>query len=114
MLKITETEEIWWPVTVYQPREDGSGRAEKFSVKIKYRLLTRSEAGALVPEDSDLTDQERWAAISDRVCDHVLDWEGIDLPCEPHNVRMAMDKPYFSDAIIKGLQQASAGGRAKN
>ena len=114
MLKITQHEEVWWPVVIRKPREDGSGNSDKFKVEIKYRLLTRSDAQLLIPEDDGMSDSERLVTLVDRVCDHILGWKDIDLEYSPENVRLAMDKPYFSDPVISGLRDASAGGRAKN
>ena len=115
MLKLTEREEIWWPVAIRKPREDGSGRTDRYDVKIKFRLMTRTDAKEMIGDEADGSSQaERLDMLLDRVSEHVLDWEGIDLECNPENVRLAMDKPYVSDAVITGLREASAGGRAKN
>jgi len=115
MLKIAEHEECWWPVTIRQPRDDGSGRSTRFETKWKFRLLTRSEAQKLIPEDESLSDGERVGVILERVADRVIDWEGIDLECTPDNIRLALDKPYISDAVTVALREASSGGgRAKN
>jgi len=115
MLKIEEHEEIWWPVTIRKPRPDGTGKQDRFETKWKFRLLNRSDAQALIPEEEGLSDVERISMIIDRVAERVLDWDGIDLECTPDNVRLALDKPYISEPVTIALREASSGGgRAKN
>ena len=116
MLKIIDNPEIWWPVTVAQPRSDGSGRMDKLRIEVLYRPLRRSEAAQLIPADKDDWSQaERDEYTLERISEHILDWRGdVDVDFSEDSLSIALDTPYIADALIRGLRECSEGGRAKN
>ena len=126
MLKISEHEECWWPVTIRQPRDDGSGRVTRFETKWKFRLLTRTEAQKLLPDDDDsLTDAERIGVILDRVADRVIDWDPDRQRIRVHNLALGglvhddqrvlvkglAERDLLPDTVIIGLTPTSMTGR---
>lgn len=112
MFKVTKNRVVWWPVTIHEPREDGSGKTNKIRVKIKYQLVGKDLARAV----RDTPDED----VEERLVENILDWEGFadedgnELTFNPQNLRDVMQIPYAERAIALGLFDASRGAVAKN
>ncbi len=112
MFRMAKQREVLWPVTVRVPSGDGSGAVEACEIKLRFRLMTRSEARAL----AGLSDEEFDAEVRRRITgwEGVCDEEGEPIPFSAEALAAAMDVPYFMAAAHTGLVMASNGAPAKN
>jgi len=120
MLRILKERVVLWPVTVSVPADGGPERVE---VKVRYRLLTRSDMDAIAERLRAVAAEGDHAVVGlvDTVlAERVLGWEGIEgedgepLAHSPEAVRALLDLPYLREAIESGLYAASRGASAKN
>lgn len=112
MFKVTKKRVVWWPVTIHEPRDDGTGKTNKLKVKIKYELVDKAgarEVDSLPPEEAEA-----------KLVERILDWEGFadedgnELPFNQENLADVMGILYAERAIAFGLLDASRGAAAKN
>ena len=114
-LRLSERDEIWWPVTMEQPRSDGSGRSDKLRFEVRFWPIYADAVGQLEPPDG-MTEDERIRYRLERLAERVLDWRGddVEIECTPETVYAALTRPWFQDGIMRALAEISKGGRAKN
>lgn len=120
MLRISKDRVVLWPVSVSLPADGGPERVE---IKVRYRLLTRSDMDGVAERlraRAAEGDQVIIGLVDDLLADRVLGWEGIEgedgqpLAYSPEAVRALLDLPYLREAIESGLYAASRGAVAKN
>ena len=123
MFRLNKTREVLWPVTVSVPVDGGVETAE---LKIRYRLLNRSELAAIGDGLRALTPEERENAtqlmgrLDAILTERITGWEGIAdeggtaLAFNPEHLAAVLDVPYLREAIEQGLYAASRGALAKN
>lgn len=110
MFKLASKRVVWWPVDVHQPRDDGSGEVDTFSIKVQFELLSteemrRSRLGTY-EEDVALLKQKA------RGWENVGDGDGNPIPFSAAALEQALDVPYFRGALVLALIDASSGRAA--
>lgn len=128
MFKFAKIREVLWPVTLSIPRDDGSGEVDNVSIKVRYKLLDRSEMADLmrqaVKSGENITALEIAddMALSDRdLCSRITGWEGVvdadsgePIQYSPENAAALININYVRAAIDASLWEASRGAPAKN
>lgn len=133
MLRVSKKREVLYPVTVRQLKGDGSGDVIDAEIKIRYRLLTKTEIQERVREDLARGQNSREVLLNGYdakrikeywqfVTDHVTGWEGVvddetgeDIPFSRDAFKALLDSSVaFSEAVDTGLWQASREVPPKN
>lgn len=128
MFKYAKIREVLWPVTLSIPRDDGSGEVDNVSIKVRFKLLDRSEMAELMTRAGEYSESITAAqiaddmALSDRdLCSRITGWEGVvdadsgePIPYSPENAAALININYVRAAIDAGLWEASRGAPAKN
>jgi len=119
MFRLAKQREVLWPVTVQVPEDGGP---QSIEIKVRYKLLARSELRALasalstVAGDTDAL----LAELDTKLIERITGWEdlgdedGNALAFTRANVEAVLDIPYLREAIEQGLYAASRGALAKN
>jgi len=111
MFKFAEKREVLWPVTISVPSKDGDGSIDEHVVKVRFELLSRTDAQAIQddPETGNDVLPARIKGWSD-----IFDEDGNPIEFSPGNLAALLDVPYIERAFSIGLLQASNGAPAKN
>lgn len=127
MFKLAKQREVLWPVTIDVPAEDGSGAVKPVQIKIRYKLLSRTEmreaievakqqaaAGGEMTEEQARADGE-WLAARITGWEDVVDAEtGGPAEFSAEALAALLDVPYVAQPVASGLWDASRGAPAKN
>lgn len=127
MFKLAKQREVLWPVTINVPAEDGSGAVTPVQIKVRYKLLSRTEIreaidvakqqaekGGEMTEEQVRADDE-WLAARITGWEDVVDAEtGAPVEFSAEALAALMAVPYVTPGLAKGLWDASRGAPAKN
>lgn len=120
MFKFARNREVLWPVTISAPADGGP---QKVEIKVRYKLLTRSELAELserLKAAAEGSDADVISTLDSLLAERITGWDGIadeagnPLAFTPDNVAAVLDVPYVREAIESGLYAASRGAVAKN
>lgn len=112
MFKFAHKRQVWWPVAIKAPKDDGSGDCEEHVIKVLYELMTITESR----QQESLTPEEQSAVLRDKVkgWQDVCDAAGEPIDFSHDTLAAVLDVPYIERAIALGLLQATIGAPAKN
>jgi hypothetical protein len=120
MFKFARNREVLWPVTVNVPADGGP---EKVEIRIRYRLLTRSELTGMserIKAAAEGGEADVVHVLDGLLTERITGWDGISdeageaLAFTPDNLTAVLDVPYLREAIETGLYAASRGAAVKN
>lgn len=135
MLRVSKKREVLYPVRVRQLKEDGSGEIGYAEIKIRYRLMTKTEMQTRVRETIEEADglaarealrhsydAKRLNEYQQFVMDHVTGWEGVvdadtgeEIPFSRERLKALMDdSSSFHEAVEESLWTASREEPVKN
>lgn len=126
--------EAWWPIKVASVVDDEKGGLTEFEIRLRYRLLTRTEQRERMDRDLKLLDDTNRDSLAARIrlrmrgnhedtdflLDRVVDWEGPvfpdkrPVPFTRENLEAACEDPRFFKAAFDGLYEASEEVPRKN
>lgn len=109
MLRVTQSRQVWWPVTVNVP-VDG-GQTEPFEIRVLFELMDTHQVEA--HRQAGTPDVEVLASWA-KGWEGVADEQGNLLPFSPENLAAVARVPYIGRAMVVALLQASAGAKVKN
>ena len=120
MFRFAKHREVLWPVTVSVPADGGP---EKVEIRIRYRLLTRSELSGFAERIKAAAEDSETSVVGvldGLLAERITGWDGISdeageaLAFTPDNLAAVLDVPYLREAIESGLYAASRGATVKN
>lgn len=121
MFKFARERVVSWPVTLSVPQDGGP---QKVEVRVRYRLMTRSEMDTVVRRLREQADDGSPLAVGDTIDalleERIVGWGGIEgesgelLEFNAENLKAMLDVPFLREAFESGLYQASRGALAKN
>lgn len=135
MFKFAKKRVVLWPTEIPVPMDDGTGRVDTVTARVRYQLLTQEELETFALEElRDIASTQdldaTLASLSDaarekrrqRLKEHVVGWEEADFvdergtPMEVNdaNLDSLLSISYLRAAFQAGLVQASRGAPAKN
>jgi hypothetical protein len=102
MLRINEAREVWWPVVVQVPTDEGFVEEE---VRVRFQLATTTE---MAERNVDLLPRKvkGWDGIGDA--------DGNALPYSDENLKRLIENPHVLRAFTFALAECSAGAPRKN
>ena len=106
-LQVSTERVSWWPCKVKRPRDDGSGRFQTQTFRVKFRLADRS---LFVGK----TNEQLESDLQDSLYESILDWE-VEIDGERADAIAENFDAVFQDvavfkSVIDGWIEASLGG----
>lgn len=127
MFKLAKQREVLWPVTIEVPDDGGSGVVTPVQIKVRYKLLSRTEMresielarkqadGAAPMSEEAVRADDAWFAARVTGWEDVVDADsGAAIAFSGEALAAMMDVPYVAKALVAGLWEASRGAAAKN
>lgn len=130
MFQLSSKRQVLWPVTIYEPADDGSGTVVDRKIRVRFVLLDRDEMAEAIVEaeavgadaasilsPASMATNDKW--LTDRIVDwvdvvDVVGEETVQIPFSADRLAALMRIPYVKKALDMALWEVSRGAPAKN